>query len=154
MKTKIKSSKVTVGELASLLKVREPQDYINDCLDSCDDEQIDEAYREYYDSFMRACEFVFDAHGMMLEGCPQGKEDVRPWEYKIIPKEGWEQACRAIMNTVNGVGMFGYSSLKEFLECGPYTFRSASMSHLSYLKRHSEVYGEVKLQDRIYKGLR
>ena len=46
-----------------------------------------------------------------------------------------------IRETINGVGDFHFSSLREFLDSGPYTARQAVLGHLRSIRSYPAVYG-------------
>lgn len=70
----------------------------------------------------------------------------KPNEYKVVPTTDWRTSLREIIRTINGVGMFQFDSIKEFLESGPYTLREGVLTHLHYLADYGRVYGESSLQ--------
>ena len=67
-------------------------------------------------------------------------------KYTVSPRKDWKTSLKAIIETINGVGYFHFSSVREFLQSGPFTEREAVLSHLHYLKDYGEVYGVFRLQ--------
>jgi hypothetical protein len=67
-------------------------------------------------------------------------------KYTVSPRKDWKTSLKAIIETINGVGYFHFSSVRELLQSGPFTEREAVLSHLHYLKDYGEVYGEIRLQ--------
>ena len=96
---------------------------------------LDEEYSKYRSAAESVANHVFGEHGLALTELKKGG-------YKIAPETSWRDAAFKIVDTINGVGYFHFSSLKDFLGSGPYTPREAVLSHLGYLKRRSEVYGD------------
>lgn len=146
----------TVEDLADLLdlpdflKVEEGnQDFILSAYDSVlrergsEEEALeaesalrDEVYRSWANAVKRAAEQLFGEHGLGLKEMRR-----RSWEFRVKPDVSWQDAADKICETINGVGYFHFSSLKEFLNSGPYTAREAVLRHLHWIKRYSDVYG-------------
>lgn len=106
---------------------------------------------KWSDAVLAAATELFGAHGLDLEERkPRGKA-LRIWEYKVVPQENWRDAADKIRGTINGVGMFHFSSLKEFLDSGPWTAREAVLQHLSMVRRYPDVYGTSSAR-RLYEG--
>ena len=108
-----------------------------------------ELFHQWHDGVMAAAESLFEKHGLTLEPRPVNKTDRYPYEYKVVPEESWEKALVPIIETVNGVGMFHFSGVKEFLRSGPYTPREGVLTHLHWIKSYPEVYGDTSAR-RIY----
>jgi hypothetical protein len=112
--------------------------------EAVENESGGELMRTWYGAALRAAEHTFEEHGLIL--IPSRRDNLR---FKIAPEKSWEDAARRIMDTINGVGMFEFADLREFLASGPYTARTAVLSHLGWIKRASEVYGRPSPR-RIY----
>jgi hypothetical protein len=95
-------------------------------------------YVKYHSAVMGVVEDLFEKHGLTLVGKGRSSE---PFEFKIVPTTSWNDAADKIRRTINGVGMFEFGSLKDFLESGPYTAREAVLSHLGHIASYPEVYG-------------
>jgi len=110
-----------------------------------------ELFRQWHDGVMAAAEDLFGKHGLTL--VPVGKQGsaAYPYEYKVVPEESWDKAVVAIIETINGVGDYHFSSVREFLDSGPYTARSGVLEHLGYIASYPEVYGDTSAR-RIYEG--
>lgn len=67
---------------------------------------------------------LYRRHGLDLR--PHGRER----DLKIVPQATWEDAAEKIRQTMNGVGIFHFGSLGDFLRSGPYTARQAVLGHL------------------------
>lgn len=135
-------------DLAKLLGIMSPDTFEERLIDSgADDESVVEGYRNYKNALENVADHVFGEHGLVLTERKSGG-------YKIEPIESWRDAAAKIVHTINGVGMFHFSSVKEFLDSGPYTAREAVLSHLGYLKRRSEVYGEPSPQRMFESAMR
>jgi hypothetical protein len=105
-----------------------------------------EAWRKYRDAVESVAEQAFSEHGLtllQLEGKPH-----HGWAYRIVLitsrnpdiTNDWSKVADHIRHTINGVGYFGFDSLKEFLDSGPYTPRQAVFSHLHWIKDWFAVY--------------
>lgn len=115
-----------------------------------EEEAQTELYEKWYDAVEYVANELFGHHG--LELMPRKKSNnKRPWELKVFPTTSWEAAANKIRGTINGVGDFHFSSLKEFLESGPYTARQAVLEHLGYIRRYPDVYG-TESASRMYES--
>lgn len=103
-----------------------------------------EVYGKWHGAVMRVAEDLFERHGLELVGA-HGDEDY-PFEYRVTPSDSWPAAAEKIMQTINGVGMFQFDSLREFLRSGPWTAREAVLLHLGTIKDYPEVYGSSSPQ--------
>jgi hypothetical protein len=97
---------------------------------------------QWSDGVLAAAEPIFFAHELDLEPVkPRNKRD-RVWEYKIVPRTSWEAAARKIITTINGVGMFHFDSVRDFIEGGSCSGpKDAVLSHLGHLRSYPDVYG-------------
>lgn len=99
-------------------------------------------YHQWYNAVEYVADNLFEEHGLELVPRPRNKTDKYPYEFRIAPTTTWHKAAAKILRTLNGVGFPGsFDTLQDFLESGPYTSRSAVLSHLGYVKMHPEVYG-------------
>ncbi len=107
-----------------------------------------ELYGQWHTGVLDAATTFFEKHNLALFPVKvRGKINAYPYDFTISPANGeWRDAARCILATVNGVGMFHFSNLKEFLASGPYTAREAVLSHLGYVPRYSEVYGTTSAE--------
>lgn len=106
-----------------------------------------ELYHQWHSGVMAAADQLFEKHGLILT--PGGKDDY-PYEYRVAPTESWGKALSAIIETINGVGMFHFSSPQEFLRSGPYaTARIGVLTHLHHIASYPKVYGDTSAR-RIY----
>jgi hypothetical protein len=106
--------------------------------DAAADAVRDELYGNWYDAVTGVAERLFGEHGLELDPVGKGK---RPFEFKVVPKQNWNDAANKIRETINGVGYFHFNNLAEFLESGPYTAQQAVLSHLGSIADHPRVYG-------------
>jgi hypothetical protein len=166
MKTFKLPTKLTIEDLAKLLGLTEWEmlDELNiDCfgegLDWSEEheeeslkieaERRDEMYRSWHDAVEAVAERLFGEHGLELVPVKFKRKvppNTRPWEYRVVPKTTWEDAAEQIRQTVNGAGPFYFSSLKEFLDSGPYTYRQAALTHIGWIKDYPAVYGDRSAQ--------
>jgi hypothetical protein len=109
------------------------------------DEANTDLWKKWYDAVKQAAYELFGLHKLELDPIEGRRKNPRPYEFRIVPatagKYGWEQAANEIRETINGVGMFHFNDLREFLESGPYTARQAVLTHIQYIKRYPDVYG-------------
>jgi len=107
-------------------------------------EAQDELYHKWHDAVMAVADNLFERHGLNLIPVKPRKGASRPYEFHVKPflATSWEDAAGKIMDTINGVGMFEFADLEEFLNSGPWTARQAVLSHLHWIKSWPEVYGE------------
>ncbi len=107
----------------------------------------DEVYGQWYDAVESVGSQLFGEHGLDLQ--PTGKQGTatRRYEFKIVPQKSWNDAANKLRETINGVGYFHFNTLKEFLDSGPYTARSAVLSHLNHIKSYPAVYGSGSAHD-------
>lgn len=107
----------------------------------------DEVYGQWYDAVESVGSQLFGEHGLDLQ--PTGKQGTatRRYEFKIVPQKSWNDAADKLRETINGVGYFHFNTLKEFLDSGPYTARSAVLSHLNHIKSYPAVYGSGSAHD-------
>jgi hypothetical protein len=95
-----------------------------------------EAYDKYIDAVMSVANELYEEHELTLE--PTEKDSLT---YRVVPKNNWRQSLDCIRHTINGVGYFEFSSVKELLLSGPYTPMRAVMQHLHWIIDHPRVYG-------------
>lgn len=104
-------------------------------------------YKHWHDAVVSASESLFGEHYLDIVPASAKRKGVRPHEYKIVPTKGWDAALKQIIETINGVGMFHFSSAKEFLDSGPYaTARIGVLTHLHHMKDYPRVYGGSSAQ--------
>lgn len=114
---------------------------------AAEQEEREEAYQKWYAAVEFAARHEFDLHKLDLvqaykrvRGRKVGSE--RPYDLRVVAPYGWKEAAREIMRTINGVGMFEFNTLKEFMNSGPYTAREAALQHTHWINRRAEVYGD------------
>jgi hypothetical protein len=116
--------------------VDDPND--EDEMQKAEEKAQQEIYHQWYDAVEHVGDNLFGEHGLELKQI--GKKG-RSFELKITPQNSWNDAANKIRETVNGEGMFGFSTLKEFLDSGPYTAKQAVLSHLGYIRHYPAIYG-------------
>ena len=114
---------------------------------AAEQEEREQAYQKWYDAVEFVAKHEFELHKLELVQAYKRirgrKVDAkRPYDLRVVAPYGWKDAAREIMRTINGVGMFEFSSLKEFMDSGPYTAREAALQHTHWINRHAEVYGD------------
>lgn len=159
---------VTVDDMARLIGYKMPDEFETGDLwsyafseakkEGNDEEDAHEhasnvANKEEERLFVAMHEAIKAAFGAMLDehGLEFQPLKTKPWVYRIMPSKagGWHTAAAYIRGTINGVGMFGFDSTKEFLDSGPYTAREAVLSHLGWMKDWARVYGDPSFASRV-----
>lgn len=110
------------------------QSYAEEKAQAEEQAEVDKAFLEYKDAIDHVAEKLFNEHGLDLTW------NAKKFVYKIAPQKDWKDAADKIRMTINGVGRFEFSSLKEFLDSGPYTAREAVLSHLGWIPQWIAVY--------------
>lgn len=123
------------------------------------DEYVAQEYEHYAAAVRVVAEAVFGEHGLVLTESKHGG-------LKVEPEVSWNDAANQIMDTINGVGAYYFSSLREFLESGPwqrhegrpasrrYTARQAVLSHLHWMRSRSDVYGTASPETMFERQMR
>lgn len=116
----------------------------------------DEYYTKWHDAMISAVEKTMAHIHMDLTPVKpkDSKPGLRPYEYKVSPTKDWKDSADQIRDIINGVGMFGFDTLKEFLDSGPYTAREAVLSHLHYANSYADVYGDRSAKDIYHREMR
>lgn len=99
----------------------------------------DELYSQWEGAVESAARTLLEESGLDLVRVTQGT-------FKLVPEKSWRDAAGKILDTINGVGYFYFSSTQEFLDSGPYTPKEAVISHLHYITSRPEVYGTASAQ--------
>ncbi len=155
------SNKVDIDRLCKMLGV----DTLSKREDWLFDEGAENAQHlsDYRDAVLSTAEELFDRHGLQLVPILRRTRSKKvmsknpdPWQFRVMPSPGrtWGSAALQIMRTINGVGMFGFSNLREFLDSGPYTRREAVLKHLGWIPSWYEVYEGSKASSRVDKRMR
>lgn len=97
-------------------------------------EEEKEAYDHWFDALMFVAEELCREHKLTLV-------ELRNGRWRLKPSESWHATADEIRTTINGMGPFHFSSLKEFIETSSCsTAREAVFSHLHWLKCWYAVY--------------
>lgn len=151
------SDKRSLDQLATMLGIETSDDFIERAFryDPGSEEAETEAYHNYHNALMHVAENLFELHGLILAPVHFPRSDKRyPTEFQIAPEKSWDVAARKLLTTINGVGDISFSSLKDFLDSGPYTARQAVLSHLGYIGRYPDVYGTPNAERQFERYLR
>lgn len=105
-------------------------------------------YDKWQEAVHRVAEDMADNHGLDFVPLRGSKT-----EFRWAPKTSWDDAAHEVLKTVNGVGYFYFSTLREAKDTGPYTSREFVLSHLHYLRKWPEVYGDGSIQRRYERAL-
>ena len=115
---------------------------------------LEKAEKKTYDEMGKAyIAAIFDTIEKEAEKFHLTVIQQKPNRYKVVPTTDWKTSLKEIIDTINGVGMFEFNSIKEFLESGPYTLREGVLTHLHYLEDYGRVYGGSTLQRQFEKNL-
>jgi hypothetical protein len=114
-----------------------------EALHAAEDEARTELFQKWHSAVVAVYEKLLDEHQLQMAPRYTGKRrrSEYPFEWVVRPKTTWQAAANALRETVNGVGMFHFSTLREFLSSGPYTAREAALGHLHWMKDWFAVYG-------------
>jgi len=107
--------------------------------DAAEQQASDEIYENYANALVSTVNHFFGEHGLTV--VPVRPHVAIPFEYRIVPEKSWSDAAEAIIDTINGVGTFHFSSLQDFMDSGPYTAKQAVLKHLHWIQARSKVYG-------------
>ena len=153
------SDRITIDQLAEMFGLPEWDDVrelnadnLTDGIDWSDEDAALEAelaaaneiYARWYDAVRKVADVLFKAHGLELVDTVKVTKDFhRCVDLRVRPKatSDWKTAAEKLRQTINRVGYFYFSSLKEFLDSGPYTARRAVLTHLPYVRHYAEVFG-------------
>lgn len=118
-----------------------------------------ESYDKYCDALLFAFRDLLSKHKLNLEEKLVSYKNRKYGKYIkffVVPfvNGSWRDACGELIETINGVGYFYFSSVKHFLDSGPYSPKEAVMSHLHWMKRHHEVYGDPSPRSLIDRRMR
>lgn len=94
-----------------------------------------EQWSSYISALSYVAEELFGKHRLNIH-----ESKKRSGIYRITPQVDWPTAANAIRTTINGYGQFEFSSLREFLDSGPWTARQAVLQHLNWIWRWPEIY--------------
>ena len=105
----------------------------------------DDVYRQWHGAVLYAAGYLFEAHGLELEpiavkGAPA---NALAYEFRIIPAKSWQDAADKIRETINGVGMFYFANVAEFISTTYGTARRTVLAHLYAIKDYPAVYGSA-----------
>ncbi len=94
---------------------------------------LDKEYGNYVNELVSKSEILLQKYDLIISQ-EKGK-------YFISPRISWRNAASQVLELINGIGMFHFSSLSEFLGSGPYSPKESVMNHIHHLSSHNEVYG-------------
>lgn len=118
-------------------------------------EASDRVRRAWVEAVVSVAQDLFQNYGLTLipkddsRGVPEFRRSL-PHHFKVMPETSWNDAAEKILETINGVGLFEFRSLRDFLDSGPYTAREAVLSHLHYIRRYPDVYGGPSVISMFY----
>lgn len=123
------------------------EDEAEEARQKAEGEAQSETYSKWHSGVTDAAEKLFGEHGLTLVPKKPKHKGSLPYEYKVVPTTSWNDALKQIIETINGVGYFHFSSPKEFLDSGPYaSARIGVLTHLHHIKDHPAVYGGTSAQ--------
>ena len=123
----------------------EDEDKANEAREEAQMEADDEISTAYINAAIETIENALGEHFALdlTEVKGRNNEGMR---WKITPLRTWRESLGYIVETINGVGLFRFDSIREFLNSGPYTEREGVLTHLHYLADYGSVYGDKSLQ--------
>jgi len=110
-------------------------------------EEEGERWSQYKDAVLHVAEQLCIEHKLTLH-----EMNGHRWQFR--PSESWEKAASEVVKTINGYGMFVFSSVKEFMSSGPYTAREAVLGHLHWMHEWYNVYEGSSSKAAFYRRLR
>lgn len=124
------------------------------------DRECDECNTRYQDALRTVAENLFQEHLLSLtlvEG--KWKDDIADgvWEeehFVVEPMKGktlgWYRSASKIIDTINGVGIFEFRTVRELVESGPYpTIEQAVLHHTHWISSYPEVYEGTKARSLV-----
>lgn len=100
-------------------------------------EECDEAERRYRNAVEFVATKLFLVHGLELH------EHKDAWHWQVMPEKSWKDALRKIIITINGVGFFHVSSIRDLCEgCNESSVRRVVLTCLHHIQDWPRVYGE------------
>lgn len=120
------------------------------------DGECDECDKRYRGAIRTVAENLFSEHLLELtEVEEEGKESYFVVEPKKDSTTGWYRAASKIIDTINGVGMFEFRTVRELVESGPYpTIEQAVLQHAHWISSYPEVYEGTKAKFLVERRLR
>ena len=116
--------------------------YLSQLDDDEREEEMQNLYNSWHDGVMYVAEKLFGEHGLILVPTGRGAKKERPYFYKVMPEKSWQHAAAKIVDTINGVGMFRFDSVRDFVYAtSSKNVREAVLSHLHSIRDWPEVYG-------------
>jgi hypothetical protein len=106
-----------------------------------EEDEATEAIEKYTKAVMKVVNELYAEHDLELV---ETDRTCYPYKFQVVPKVSWRESAKKIIETINGVGMFEFRNVDEFLRSGPYTPRSGVMSHLHWVADHPMVYEGTK----------
>lgn len=107
--------------------------------------EVDEYYERYSHALLRAADRLFGNHQLKISETEEG--------YQVTPKTSWRNSLKAMIETINGVGYFHFSSVQNLLDSGPYSEEEAVINHLHWISSYPAVYGDTTANREIERSL-
>lgn len=155
-------NKLHVLDIAKMLGLPEYEDFEDrnwSYLEQFDEDEIEEAqqnlYNTWYGGVMYTAEKLFGEHGLILVPTGRGPKKERPYFYKVMPEKSWQHAAGKIVTTINGVGMFRFDSVRDFVYVtSSKNVREAVLTHLRSIRDWPAVYGGGSASSMFYSYIR
>jgi hypothetical protein len=112
-------------------------------------EELGEACDRYRSAVLSVAEKLFKEHKLSLTEMKRDR-----FRFRVTPDETWRDAAREIIQTINGVGMFRFESVREFCASGPWTPKEAVLGHLHWIADWPDVYEGTKARSMVDRALR
>lgn len=100
--------------------------------------ESDRHFRAYERAFLDAARELFELHDLELieERTKKGGT-----VYRAKPKKSWRAVCKALVETINGYGLFGFKDVDDLCRSGPYTPKEAALGHVHWIATYPKIYG-------------
>ena len=102
----------------------------------------DEMYSSWSNAVESTSEALFEVADLNIEKSELGN-------YFIYPTTNWRDSLKIIIEIINTLGLFHFSSVEALLDSGPYGLREAVDKHYTYLRQAHEVF-DVPNPERLY----
>lgn len=121
-------------------------------------EEVQRLESQAFDAYVKAVTSVaselFSEHGLELTSSVDDS-----YTFFLEPQDSWEGAANAIRETINGYGMFEFSSLDEMIQSSSCEdARACAIGHLHWIPKFFEVYGsgtaKGKVEHKLERALR
>ncbi len=147
--------RLTIDRISDLLGIMSPDTFFSRNVDCC---QCETAGQEAWDysrneyviaKFDYTCESCsFDYYGKVEKFAKTTFDHfnldlvmLKDGNYKLVPKTSWQKSMQALIEVINGYGLFEFNDIQDALLSGPYpNEHNFIMNHLGWVKEYYNVY--------------